>query len=129
MKNGTWDLVPPPRNAKVVKSCWVLPIKGTDLHKTHFCAKGFGTQRCGEDYDETFAPVAKYTSIRIIFAFLTDRKNSKIHQMDINTAFLNSNIEEIVYVEQLEGYEVPGKEDYVYLLRKTLYRLKQSLRA
>src|SRR5271170_8384304 len=49
--------------------------------------------------------------------------------MDVNTAFLNSDIEETVYVEQLEGYEVLGKKDYIYLLRKILYRLKQSLRA
>jgi transposase InsO family protein len=128
IKNGTWTLVPRPKNAKVVKSRWVLRIKDTGLHKARFCAKGF-TQRWGEDYDETFAPVAKYTSIRTLFALLAGRKNSKIHQMDVNTAFLNSDIEETVYVEQPEGYEVPGKEDFVCLLRKTLYGLKQSPRA
>ena len=128
IKNGTWTLVPRPKNAKVVKSRWVLRIKDMGLHKARFCAKGF-TQRWGEDYDETFAPVAKYTSIRTLFALLAGRKNSKIHQMDVNTAFLNSEIEETVYVEQPEGFEVPGKEDFVCLLRKTLYGLKQSPRA
>ena len=49
--------------------------------------------------------------------------------MDVNTAFLNSDLDEVVYVEQPEGYEVPGKEDYVCLLRKALYGLKQSPRA
>src|SRR5271170_1847904 len=127
MKNHTWDLVPRPKNAKVVKSRWVLRIKDNDLHKARFCAKGF-TQRWGEDYDETYAPVAKYTSIRTLFALIAGH-NAKVHQMDVNTAFLNSNIAETVYVEQPEGYEVPGKEDYIRLLRKTLYGLKQSPRA
>ena len=128
IKNGTWTLVPRPKNAKVVKSRWVLRIKDTGLHKARFWAKGF-TQRWGEDYDETYASVAKYTSIRTLFALLAGRKNSKIHQMDVKTAFLNSDIEETVDVEQPAGYEVPGKEDFVCLLRKTLYWLKQSPRA
>ena len=129
MKNGTWTLVPRPKGAKVVKSRWVLRIKDVNnLYKARFCAKGF-TQRWGEDYDETFAPVAKYASIRILFALLAGRKNTKIHQMDVNTAFLNSILDEVVYVEQPEGFEIPGKEDYVCLLRKALYGLKQSPRA
>jgi hypothetical protein len=129
MHNDTWILVPRPKDAKVVKSRWVLRIKDVNnLYKARFCAKGF-TQRWGEDYDETFAPVAKYTSIRTLFALLAGRKNTKIHQMDVNTAFLNSALEEVVYVEQPEGYVVPGKEDYVCLLRKALYGLKQSPRA
>src|SRR5271170_3723196 len=128
MKNGTWDLVPRPKNAKVIKCRLVLCIKDTGVHEAHFYVKGF-TQRWGEDYDETFTPVAKYTSIRTLFALLSGHKNSKIHQMDINTTFLNSDIEETVHIEQPKGYEIPGKEDYVCLLRKTLYRLKQSPRA
>src|SRR5579859_187798 len=82
----------------------------------------------GEDYDETFAPVAKYTSIRTLLALLAGRKNNKIHQMDINTAFFNSDLDETVYVEQPEGFVAPGKEDYVCLLRKALYGLKPSPR-
>jgi len=49
--------------------------------------------------------------------------------MDVNTAFLNSDLDEIIYIEQPEGFEVPGKEDYVCLLPKALYGLKQSPRA
>jgi len=98
------------------------------MYKARFCARGF-TQRWGEDYDETFAPVAKYTSIRTLIALLAGRKKAKIHQMDVNTAFLYSSLDETVYVEQPEGFAVPGKEDYVCLLRKALYGLKQSPRA
>src|SRR5579859_602894 len=115
-----------PKDAKVVKSCWVLHIKDVNnLYKAHFCTKGF-TQRWGEDYDETFTPVAKYTSIHTLLTLLTGHKNTSIHQMDVNTAFLNSELDEVVHVEQPEGFVVPGKEDYVCLLRKVLYGLKQS---
>src|SRR5580692_6089547 len=126
-KNDTWTLVPRPKDAKVVKSRWVLRTKDNGIHKARFCAKGF-TQRWGEDYDETFAPVAKYTSIRTLFAILAGR-NAKIHQIDVNTAFLYSSLEETVYVEQPEGFVAPGNKDLVCLLRKALYGLKQSPRA
>ena len=128
IKNNTWKLVPRPTNAKVVKSRWVYRVKDGELYKARFCAKGF-TQRWGEDYDETFAPVAKYTSIRTLMALLAGRQNVEIHQMDVNTAFLCSDIDEVVYVEQPEGYEIAGKEDWVCLLNKALYGLKQSSRA
>jgi Reverse transcriptase (RNA-dependent DNA polymerase)/Integrase core domain len=127
MKNNTWKLVPRPKDAKVVQSRWVTRIKDNNLYKARFCAKGF-TQRWGEDYDETFAPVAKYTSIRTLMAHLAGRLNVEIHQMDVNTAFLCSDIDEVVYVEQPEGFVVPGKEDWVCLLNKALYGLKQSSR-
>jgi transposase InsO family protein len=127
LKNKTWDLVPRPKNAKVVKSRWVLRTKDNGVYKARFCAKGF-TQQWGEDYDETFAPVAKYTSIRTLLAILAGRK-AKVHQMDVNTAFLYSPLDETVYVEQPEGFVIPGKEDYVCLLRRALYGLKQFPRA
>ena len=94
MKNNTWKLVPRPTNAKVVKSRWVYRVKDGELYKVRFCAKGF-TQRWGEDYDETFAPVAKYTSIRTLMALLAGRQNVEIHQMDVNMAFLCSDIDEV----------------------------------
>ena len=126
-KNETWTLVPRPKNAKVVKSRWVLRTKDNGIYKARFCAKGF-TQRWGEDYDETFAPVTKYPSIRTLFSILAGRK-AEIHQMDVNTAFLYSTLDETVYVEQPEGFEVPGKEDFMCLLRKALYGLKQFPRS
>src|SRR2546423_4662067 len=128
MKNDPWTLVPRPKDAKVVKSRWVLLMKDNGLHKARFCAKGF-TQRWGEDYDETFAPVAKYNSVRTLFALMAGRKGTKVHQMDVNTAFLYSPLSEEVYIEQPEGLEVPGKENWVCKLNRALYGLKQSPRA
>jgi hypothetical protein len=75
----TWTLVPPPRESKVVKSRWGLRTKNNGLYKARLCPKGF-TQRWGEDHDETFAPVAKYTSIQTILP------KAKIRQMDFNTS-------------------------------------------
>ena len=127
-KNNTWTLVPRLKDAKVVKSRWVFRTKDNGIYKAHFCAKGF-TQRWGQNYDETFAPVAKYTSIRTLFALLTGRCNVQVHQMDVNTAFLDSDLDEVVYVEQPEGFAIPCQEDWVLLLNKALYGLKQSSRA
>ena len=76
-----------------------------------------------------FRTVAKYTSIRTLFAILAGRRNVKVHQMDVNTAFLYSDLDEVVYVEQPEGFAEQGKEDWVLLLNKALYGLKQSPRA
>jgi len=128
-KNDCWELVPPPKGAKIVDSRWVCREKDDDLFKARFVAKGF-TQRWGEDYDETYAPVAKYTSIRTLIAMTAGRrfKGRKIHQMDVKTAFLNSKLKERIYIRQPEGFEVEGKEDWVYLLKRALYGLKQSSR-
>ena len=96
MHNNVWTLVPRPVNVKVVKTRWVLRIKDNGRYKARFCAKGF-TQRWGEDYDETFAPVAKYNSVRTLFALMAGRKGAKVHQMDVNTTFLYSPLSEEVY--------------------------------
>jgi hypothetical protein len=65
--NDVWTLVPRPEDQRVVDSRWVLRIKDNGLYKARFCAKGFA-QQWGVDYVDTFAPVAKYTSVRILFA-------------------------------------------------------------
>src|SRR6266496_2962527 len=123
-KHDTWNLVPPPKNSKVVGSRWVFNEKVGDIYKARFCAKGF-TQQWGEDYEETFAPVAKYTSIRTLIA-LAAGGNFEIHQMDVITPFLNSELKETVYVRQSAGYETPGKEHWVCKLNRALYGLKGS---
>jgi hypothetical protein len=82
----------------------------------------------GIDYEETFAPVARYTSIRTINA-LAASMGWKLHQMDVKTAFLNDEIEEEVYIEQPEGFVIHDEKTYVCRLKKALYGLKQAPRA
>ena len=81
----------------------------------------------GIDYEETFAPVARYSSIQMILA-LSAQMGWHIHQMDVKTAFLNGVIEEEVYVEKPEGFEVFSSELHVCRLKRELYGLKQAPR-
>ena len=89
-------------------------------------AKGY-TQKPGEDYDQMFSPVARYSSIRALLAFAV-QNNMIIHQMDVVTAFLNGTLDEEIYMEQPPGYIVEGKENLVCELKRSLYGLKQSSR-
>jgi hypothetical protein len=96
-------IVPRPNSNDVVSSRWIFKIKhaadgSIEKYKARFVARGF-SQKEGIDYEETFAPVARYTSIRTIITLLTKMK-WKLHQMDVNTTFLNGVIEEEVYIEQ-----------------------------
>jgi hypothetical protein len=84
--------------------------------------RGF-SQKEGEDYDETFAPVARYTSIRSTIS-IASIMGWKLHQMDVKTTFLNDVIEEEVYIEQPQGFVIYGKESHVCKLKKGLYGLK-----
>ena len=77
----------------------------------------------GIDYEENFAPVVRYTSIRSVLSLATVMK-WMIHQMDVNTAFLNGVVEEEVYVEQPLGFETHERESHVCILKKSLYSLK-----
>ena len=79
----------------------------------------------GIDYEETFAPVARYTSIRLVLALDTMMK-WKIHHMDVNTSLLNGVVEEEVYVEQPLSFETHDRESHVCRLKKSLYGLKQA---
>ena len=89
-------------------------------------AKGY-TQKSGEDCDETFSPVVKYSSIRALLAFAV-QNNMMIHQMDVVTAFLNGSLSEEIYMEQPPGYIKEGEENLVCKLKRSLYGLKQSFR-
>ena len=96
MKNDVWDVVPRPEGTSIVTSKWIYKIKhvadgSIEKHKARFVARGF-SQKEGIDYEETFAPVARYTSIRSVLALATVMK-WKIHQMDVKTTFLNGVVE------------------------------------
>jgi hypothetical protein len=102
MKNDVWEVVPRPEGKSVVTSKWLFKIKhaadgSIEKYKARFVACGF-SQKEGIDYDETFAPVARYTSIRTIIS-LALVLGWKLHQMDVKTAFLNGQVEEEIYIE------------------------------
>lgn len=128
-KAGTWELVPLPPGRKALGTTWVCKVKthadGTvDKLKSRLVAQGY-SQVLGIDFIATFAPVAKLSTIRLIFA-LAAALDMVIHHVDVDSAFLNGELEEEVYVKQPEGYVVPGKEHLVCRLRKSLYGLKQA---
>ena len=81
----------------------------------------------GIDYNETYSPVVKFTSVRILLACVTVL-GLFLHQMDVKTAFLNGDLNETVYMEQPEGFKVKGREDWVCRLFKSIYGLKQASR-
>ena len=132
MKNQVWEVVPRPQGKKVVGSRWIYKVKhaaneSVEKYKARFVAKGF-SQKEGIDYEETFAPVVRYSSIQTIISLAVEMCR-RVHQMDIKTAFLNEVIEEEVYIEQLEGFDVENRETHVCRLHRALYGLKQAPRA
>ena len=93
-------------------------------YKARLVVKGYN-QREGLDYFDTYSPVTRITSIRMLIAIAAVYK-LEIHQMDVKTAFLNGDLEEEIYLEQPEGFIVPGQEQKVCRLIKSLYGLKQA---
>ena len=127
MKNDVWDAVPRPEGKSVVTSKWIYKIKhaadgSIEKYKERFVARGF-FQKEGIDYEETFGPIAKYTSIRSVLSLAAMMK-WKIHSVDVKTAFLNGVVEEEVYVEQPLCFETHDRESHVCRLKKALYGLK-----
>jgi hypothetical protein len=132
LKNDVWTVVPKPHGKSVVTSKWLYNIKheidgSIEKYKARFVAHGF-SQKEEIDYDEIFAPVARYTSIRIIIS-LAAVFGWKLHQMDVKTVFLNGEVDQEVYIEQPKGFVIHDKRSHVCKLKKALYGLKQALRA
>ena len=130
-KNNTWELVDLPHGKSAIGSKWVFKTKlnadGTiNKHKARLVAQGF-KQKQGIDYDEVFAPVVKYTSIRTLLSIANDF-DMEVHQMDVNSAYLNGDIDADIYMVQPEGYVDPNHPNKVCKLLKSLYGLKQSAR-
>jgi hypothetical protein len=130
-RNEVWHLVLRP-NQNVVGTKWVFCNKQDEhsvvtRNKAQLVAKGY-SQVEGLDFDETYAPVARLESIRILRAYATYH-GFKLYQMDMKSAFLNGLIKEEVYVEQPPGFEGSEYHNHVYKLSKALYGLKQAPRA
>jgi hypothetical protein len=122
-----FEVVPRPANKKVVGSKWVYCEKrGPDgkiqKYKARVVAQGF-TQVEGVDFDETFAPVAKLSSLRAILAIAAEL-DLEVHQMDVKAAYLNGKLEEEVYMEPPPGFGIP--EGMVLKLNKAVYGTKQG---
>jgi hypothetical protein len=129
-KNNTWDMVDLPLGKSVVGCKWVYKIKtcsdGTvDRYKARLVARGF-TQEYGVDYEETFALVARLTSVRALLAVAASRHWS-LCQMDVKNAFLNGDLSEEVYMQLPPG--LSHSTNKVCRLRRALYGLKQAPRA
>jgi hypothetical protein len=131
-RTGTYELSKLPVGRHAIGCKWVFKIKrhadgSIDRYKARLVAKGF-SQKEGLDYKETFAPVAKFASIRTLLA-LAAHQDYEVHQMDVKTAFLNGDLDVELYMRQPEGFVVAGQEELVCKLRKSLYGLKQAGRA
>jgi hypothetical protein len=129
-ENGTFKLYQKQHGEKSIGCRWVFKKKlksdgSLDRYKARLVAKGY-LQQFGRDYNETFAPVAKYKSIRLLLA-LAAHFNQKVYQDDATSAFLNGLLKEKVIMDQPEGFIVKST-DYKWLLQKTLYGLKQAPR-
>ena len=130
-ENEVWTLTELPDGVRPVSCKWVYKTKhdidgNVDSYKARLVAQGY-SQIEGVDYDQTFAPVARFESVRTLLS-LAVQYDLKLHQMDVQNAFLNGKLEENIFIKQPKGFEVAGKEHCYYKLNKSLYGLKQSSR-
>jgi hypothetical protein len=130
-RNKVWSLIDRQKQ-NIIGTKWVFRNKQDEYgvvtrNKAWLVAKGY-SQVKGLDFDETFAPVARLESIRMLLAYPTHH-GFKLYQMDVKSAFLNGPIKEEVYVEQPPSFESEAYPNRVYKLHKALYGLKQAPRA
>ncbi|KAH9684823.1 retrovirus-related pol polyprotein from transposon RE2 [Citrus sinensis] len=132
IKNNTWTLVPRQADQHVVGNKWVYRVKyNTDgsvaKYKARLVAKGF-QQVAGINYFETFSPVVKSATVRVILS-LAVMNQWRIRQVDVNNAFLNGELTKEVFMSQPDGFIDAQRSDFVCKLHKSLYGLKQAPRA
>jgi hypothetical protein len=129
LRNDTWSLIPCPAGANVVTGKWIFRHKlnsdgSLALYKARWVVRGF-TQQAGVDYGETFSPVVKPATIRVVLS-LACSHNWPINQMDVKNAFLHGELEETVYAQQPSGFVDPHFPHHICRLNKSLYGLKQA---
>ena len=108
-KNDTWELVPRPKNKNLIGTKWVFRNKLNEYgqvtrNKDRLVCKGYA-QIEGINFEETFVLVARMEAICFLLAYVCS-KNVKVYQMDVKSAFLNGELEEEVYIEQPEGFQL-----------------------
>eukprot|EP00253_Pinus_taeda_P021025 PITA_21025 len=130
MHNQTWDLVRFPVGKTTLQNKWVYRVKeedgGKQRYKARLVVKGFAQKNC-IDFDEIFSHVVKMTSIRTILS-LVAIQDLHLEKLGVKTTFLHGDLEEEIYMQQPQGYEVKGHEKIVYRLKKSLYGLKHAPR-
>ena len=132
MRNQTWTLVPSFSNFRIVDNKWVFKIKrnpdgSIQRHKARFVEKGF-QQRPGIDFQETFSPVIKPSTVKVVLSVAVSR-HWDVRQIDVNNAFLNGILTEEVFMKQPEGFVDPAQLSAVCKLNRSLYGLRQAPRA
>ena len=120
-----------PQRRELVGCRWVFKVKhhtdgSVERYKARLVAKGY-SQEAGIDFEDTYSPVARYTAIRRVLA-IANQFDLELHQMDVQTAFLNGELKEEIYMSQSVGFVKKGKENLVCKLNGSLYGLKQASR-
>jgi len=129
-KRSTWEVVKRPKDKPVVSCKWVYHMKLNEAgeivrYKARLVARGF-SQTYGVDYKDTFAPVTRLETLRLMFVLAVEQ-NWEIRQIDVKNAYLYGDLDEEIYMEAAKGMDIPkGK---VLRLKKALYGLKQAGRA
>jgi len=125
LKNrDVYEIVDLPKGRKAVKNRWVFNIKPDGHYQSCLVAKGF-SQVESIDFNKLFSLVVHYKTTRLLLA-VAIFENLDIQSVDVKTAYLYGNLDEKIYMEQPEGFKLPGKENKVWRLHKALYSLKQA---
>jgi len=132
INNKMWDLFPRPSNANVIRSLWIFRHKkksdgSFERYKARLVGNG-ANQQSGIDCGETFSPVVKPATIRMVLSIALS-KLWCLHQLDVKNAFLHGNLDETVYMHQPPVFLDSQHPEHVCLLKKSLYGLKQAPRA
>ncbi|CAB0030815.1 unnamed protein product [Trichogramma brassicae] len=129
--NDTWEIIDRPPKAELIDTKWVFKVKldssgNINRYKARLCARVF-KQRQGVNYEETYAPVVRYESLRVLFA-VAARLDLEMTQFDVKTAFLYGELEEEILIEIPVGLDIPERSRKACRLKKALYGLKQASR-
>jgi hypothetical protein len=129
MKNKTWTFVKPQPDRNVIDCKWVFKLKHQDdgsveRHKERLVAKGF-KQHLGINYDDTFSPMVKHGTIRLVLSFVVSQGWS-LHQLDVKNAFLHVILKEEMFMKLPLGFVDPDFSSYHCKLDKVLYGFKQA---
>lgn len=127
--NKTWELVDLPQGRTLVDNKWVFALKrdsdnNIKRYKCRLVAKGF-SQKAGIDFNETFSPVIKHSTLRLFFSIAAET-NEALEHIDVETAFLNGVLEEEVFMRQPDGFIDKENKNKVCRLYKAIYGLKQA---